>query len=369
MQQVSYIVVFPTIFSKNRIPQLIANIKEVLQIKNQQFTAVKRDWDVILVNANDPVFASSAINLLFGIERVAIARRVESDFKGIVSEIAAVGGNLLLKGERFLVKVDGFSRGFLTKDVEIAATSKIIEEKSNLGARPGTEQNHDKLLYCHLTKKNAYVCIFTDDGAGGIPLVADRPDAVCCIYDELSAISCYETIKQGFNPKITICYRKKSELISLARMLNHILPRLLRQDVTVDVLYIKTGKSSYQGLVSLVLEILINDARSCGISRVSVPVSSLVFPVEFVDYATNRVFESKKTPILPLSGLDSGMFADAGQLGLERSIPGLVRLLSGAGKAAGFAAEELEQALKSRQEVSVVVGPNNVHDFLDSLDH
>lgn len=369
MQQVSYVVVFPTIFSQNKIPQLITNIKEILQIKNQKFTTVKRDWDIILVDANDPVFASSAINLLFGIKRVTIARRVDNDFKGIVSEIATVGGNLLLKGERFLVKVDGFSRGFLTKDVEMAATSKIIEEKSSLGARPGTEQNYDKLLYCHLTKKHAYISIFTDDGAGGVPLVAGSPDAVCCIYDELSAISCYETIKQGFNPKITICYRKKSELINLARMLNQILPRLLRRDVTVDVLYINAAKGSYQGLVSLILEILINDARSCGISRVSVPVSPLIFPAEFVDYTTNRIFESKKTPILPLSGLDSGMFADAGQLGLERSIPGVARLLRGAGKAAGFAAEQLEQALKSRQKVSVMVGPNNVHDFLDSLDH
>ena len=146
MKEVSYVVVFPTVFSKNKIPQLISNIKKILKIRNQEFKSIKRDCDVILVNSGDPVFSSSAINLLFGIEKVAIARQVKNDFKTIVSEITSVGGNLLLKGEKFLVKVEGTSKGFFTKDIEIAATSSIIEKKSNLGARPGTEENYNKLL-------------------------------------------------------------------------------------------------------------------------------------------------------------------------------------------------------------------------------
>ena len=69
MDETSYVVVFPTIFTKNKIPQLITNIKKILRIKGQKFGSVKRDGDVILVDANDPVFASSAINLLFGIKK------------------------------------------------------------------------------------------------------------------------------------------------------------------------------------------------------------------------------------------------------------------------------------------------------------
>ena len=126
MKEVSYVVVFPTVFSKNKIPQLILNIKKILKIRNQEFKSVKRDGDVILVDSGDPVFSSSAINLLFGIEKVAITRQVKNDFKTMVSEITSIGGNLLLKGEKFLVKVEGHSRGFFTKDVEIAATSSRI---------------------------------------------------------------------------------------------------------------------------------------------------------------------------------------------------------------------------------------------------
>ncbi len=179
MNEVSYVVVFPTIFSKNKISQLITNIKKVLKIKNQQFKSVKRDGDVILIDANDPVFASSAINLLFGIEKIVIARQIKNNFQDIVSEITSVGGNLLLKGEKFLVKVEGTSKGFLTKDIEIAATSSIIEKKSNLGAHPGTDENYDKLLYSYLTKNNAYICIFLDKGKGGIPYQSQSQKTIC----------------------------------------------------------------------------------------------------------------------------------------------------------------------------------------------
>ena len=149
MDETSYVVVFPTIFTKNKIPQLITNIKKILRIKGQKFGSVKRDGDVILVDANDPVFASSAINLLFGIKKIAIARRVDNDFDGIVSEITSIGGNLLLKGQRFLVSVEGASKGFLVKDVEIAATSNIIETRSELGVVPG--QRGITINYCTRT--------------------------------------------------------------------------------------------------------------------------------------------------------------------------------------------------------------------------
>ena len=33
MNEISYVVVFPSIFSKNKIPQLIKNIKKILKIK------------------------------------------------------------------------------------------------------------------------------------------------------------------------------------------------------------------------------------------------------------------------------------------------------------------------------------------------
>lgn len=365
MNHTPYVVVFPTVFTANKIPKLVNNIKKILNARGQKFKSVKRDGDVIIIKADDPVFASSAVNLLFGIEKIAIAQQVDNNFEKIVSEIAKTGGNLLVEGEKFLISVDGFSKGFLAKDVEIAATSELVERKTS--AKPGTEHNYNRLLYCHLTRNNAYICIFTDNGMGGIPFRSTETDAVCCIYDELSGVACYEMMRQGFNPKIIICYKKKQELITLAKIINQLFPRLLRNKVDIEV-YADTSRTDYMAQAKLALELSISVAESSGILHISVPITPLMFPREFVDYMINRTFECKKMPVMALAGLDSGIFADAVELGLEKRIPNISRLLSRRPNDTTAKSEyNIEQILESRQKINITIGPNNVHDFLDSL--
>jgi len=370
MEDVSYVVVFPTVFSKNKIPQLIINIKKILKIQNQEFKSVKRDGDIILVDANDPVFASSTINLLFGIEKIAIARQIKNDFQKIVSEITSVGGNLLLKGEKFLVRVEGTTKGFFTKDIEIAATSNIIEKKSNTGARPGTDENFDKLLYTYLTKNNAYVCIFSDVGQGGIP--SQNKNTICCVYDEISAISCFETIKQGYDSKIIICYRQKSELMNLVKIINQIIPRLVKQEIVLEFFHVKinqTGNKNYLIFVNLILEIMLREGKSNKLSHVSIALSPLIFSTKFIDYSMKRVFEKDMIPIIPLSGVDSKLFEEAKEIGLEKQIPKLEKLfMIDSNELPKFSSKDIDLAIKTKKSVTVKIGPNNVHDILDSLE-
>jgi len=117
MNENAFVVVFPSIFAKNKQNQLITNIEKILKIQNQQFSKITKDEDLVIVDANDPVFASSAINLLFGIDKVAIAKCVENNFDVLVSSIAKIGANLLLKNDQFYVKVEGQSSGYLPKDI------------------------------------------------------------------------------------------------------------------------------------------------------------------------------------------------------------------------------------------------------------
>jgi len=369
MNEISYVVVFPTIFSKNKISQIIKNIKKILKIKNQQFKSVKRDGDVILVDVNDPVFASSAINLLFGIEKIAIARQVKNNFQGIVSEITSVGGNLLLKGEKFLVKVDGTSKGFLTKDLEIAATSSIIEKKSKLGAYPGTDDNYDKLLYTYLTKNNAYICIFSDKGKGGIPYKSQSQKTICAIYDEISAVSCFETIKQGYDTKIIVCYRQKSELMNLAKIINQIIPRLVQENIELEFYQLKikpNGIKNYLTYVNSILEIMLQHSSD----HVSLALSPLIFSTDFIDYSLKQIFQRKKIPIVPLSGVDIDLFGEAKEIGLERNIKKLEKIVTiTSNEVPNFAKKQVELALKTKKTISVKVGSNNVHDILDSLEN
>ena len=75
-------------------------------------------------------------------------------------------------------------------------------------------------------------------------------------------------------------------------------------------------------------------------------------------------------PVTPMSGIDSGLFADAKEIGLEKHISKIKKLISmkSDDEFPPFSKKIVDDAIKSRQTVSVKVGPNNVHDILDSLD-
>ena len=113
MEDKLLVVVFPSVFSQNKIKSLITNIRKILKIQNQKFSKIRKEGEVIVVDADDPVFASTAINTLFGIKRVAIAKQVDNNFESIVEEISNVGVDLFLNGERFLIQVEGYAKGFI----------------------------------------------------------------------------------------------------------------------------------------------------------------------------------------------------------------------------------------------------------------
>ena len=371
----SLVVVFPSVFAKNKINPLMNNIKKILKINDQQYSRIKRDDSVITVEANDPVFASTAINLLFGIQRVAIAKQVKNSFDTLVSEITKIGSNLLLKGEKFYVRVDGDSSGYTTKDVEIAVTSSLIEKTVKLGSKPGSEEKHDKLLYTYLTKSNGYVCIFSDKGHGGIPSNFKSEKIVCCVYDELSAVSCLETIKEGFEIKIIVCYRQESEVLNLVKMLNQILPRLIKSKIELEFFKVKIKGKSVKSLLSFVdsvTEILVWVAKKNNLDRISLALSPLIFPLNFFEYSTKRVFESKLIPHIPICGLDENIFETAKEIGLAKYLPRIEKL--GQMK---FSNEQIslkdtlkiaQKALNTKKVVSVTMGPNTIHDIMDSLE-
>jgi adenylyl- and sulfurtransferase ThiI len=368
------VVIFPSIFARNKMNSLLFNIKKILELQKQKFQKVRKDDSVIIVEANDPVFASSAINLLFGIERVAIAKQVKNDYNTLVSSIAKIGMNLLLKGDRFYVKVEGQAKGFLPKDVEMAATSSLIENSSKLGSKPGTEDKYDKLIYTFLTKSNGYVCIFTDKGNGGIPNNSQNEKIICCIYDEFSAISCLETIRGGFDVKIIICFQKESDLLNLVKIVNRIIQRTLKSKIELKFFKIANNGLSAQSYllqIETIVEILLDIASKDKVNRISLPVSPLIFPQSFIDKITTRVSQKNIIYHIPLSGIDENILESAKEIGLEKYLPQIEKLgkmkFDRVSKVAGNSRKIAQQALRTEKIVSITLGPNNVHDILDSL--
>ena len=368
----AFVVIFPSEPSRHRMGQLASNIKKILRIREQGFGSVKRDGDIIVVCANDPVFASSAINQLFGISRVAIARRAQPAFESVVATAAELGGNLLLRGERFLVRVEGDPRGFAPKDAEIAITSSIIEKRSGHGSSPGSEGRHDKLLYTYITKKSAYVCIFLDGGHGGIPNLSHGQKTVCPVYDGVSAISCIEAIKQGYQTKIIAVYRTESELTRIAKLLNRIIRFVPQAEIELEFYSFGPGQKTgnRHDLQSLITWLCLAVARDGQIPKISLPVTSGMFSVGYTDAAHRLVHESGLLLHLPLEGREDRIGEMAREYALDKFLRGGIRIQRGAAFSDVSEARFRDNAssmAKTRRVISARFGPNSLHDILDGL--
>lgn len=357
----SYVVVFPSAFSRRHIPALARNVRRILDAQAEVYSSIRRDGNVILVDAHDPVFASTAVGLLFGVDRTIIARQVDNNFDDISGAIADVGGNLLLAGDRFLVQVDGHSQGFLPRDVEMAATSAIIDAKSSQGIRPGTAASHDKLLYAYMTNKNAYVSLFTDKCLGGLPLgVQGR--AICCIFDPLSALACIETIRAGFETDIVLQYAVPSQRLRLAKMLARIIPRMALKEIDISTVQMSVG-SSYLETVALTTEILIEYARQRNIRHITLPASRMLFVGDTVDSLAARIHDAGLVPVMPLPG-DGRLFEMLGGMNMtgSRVIHNIIYKKQADVKVpASLASYKIKHG-----SFSVAAGPNNLHDILDA---
>ncbi len=370
MSEKTVLVVFPSIYSLNKINNLASNISKILKLGNQQYNDIRKNESVIVVEATDPVLASSTVNMLFGIEQIAIAKEVDSDFDSVLSIITNTALSLLLKGERFYIKIDGKTKKFLAKDLEIAATSALVDKSTSIEAKPGSESNYDRLVYVYLTDSFAYVCIFVDKGLSGLSYNSQKEKILCCIHDELSAISCLQTIKMGFDVKILVCYRNESDLLKLAKMINKILPRLIKKNIILQVCKISRSSSILTTIITIT-QIMISIALKEKIRRISLGISPMIFPASFCEYNSDLAFQNKITPWFSLSGIDSGILENAKEIGLEKYISKLEDLcrkrLSDKKISKSESSRYAKDALKTLKCIPITVGPKNVHDIIDLL--
>lgn len=366
------VVVFPSLYSLNKIDYLVSSISTILKTKKLGFSKIRKNGSVIIVEADDPVFASSAIASLFGIEKIAIAKEVENSFNAIVTTIVTVGANLLLRGERFYVKVDGTGTEYVPKDVELAATSALIEKTVNFQTKPGTESSYDKIIYTYIAKSHAYVCIFIDKGGGGIPNKSQNKRVLCCIYDELSVIACLQILKMGFDVKILVCYSNESELLNTVKMLNQILPRLLQTKIELHFCKIdmkSTGRSILLK-TAIITAILASFAKRIRIDRISLAISPLIFPAWFIEYNAMRVFQKGIIPWFPLSGIDNSIFDTANEIGLGKHVSKIENLCKIKFKK-DLPKDKINKisqiSLRDIKTITITLGSKNIHDIIDSL--
>lgn len=370
MSEKTVLVVFPSIYSLNKINNLATNISKILKIKDQHYDKIRKNDSLVVVETTDPVLSSSSVNLLFGIDKIAIAKETDVNFDSVLSTITNTALSLLLRGEKFYVKVDGKTRNFLTKDLEIAATAMLVDKSIALEAKPGSEASHDRLVYTYLTDSYAYVCIFIDKGLGGLPYNSQKEKILCCIYDEISAIACLQTIKMGFEVKILICYRNESDLLKLVKITNKILPRIIEKNITLYISKIN-GSSGILTTITAITKLMTSMATREKIKRISLGISPMIFSASFCENNSSLVLQDKIIPWFSLSGIDSEIFSSAKEIGLEKyitSLPDLCKKHLNYKKVSMLdASKHAKDALKTIKRITVTAGPKNIYDMIDSL--
>ena len=370
MSNDTFVVVFPSLFAEKKIGLLMTNIKKILKIHNQNFAKISRDENLILIDASDPVFASTAINLLFGIKQIIIGKQTKNDFKTVVDEITKTGSSLLLKGEKFYVSVEGKTKGYLTKDVELSATSSIIEKNKKIDARPGTKEKFDNLLFTYITKTNAYISIFTDKGLGGTVNNSQEGKIVCGVADEFSALTCLATIKQGFQVKIVVFYQNHKQLVDLIKILQKLLPRTLQTNSEIEFYNVSSIGNDLKVRNLVFTEILGKIAARKKISHIALSVSPLVFESSFIKKLQIRVFEAGLIPHIPLSGIDSELFDNAKEIGLEKFVVKIETMLRKKTRKIvnkKTTVKNIAEIIKTKKAVKIGLGPNMLHNVLDTL--
>ena len=157
----------------------------------------------------------------------------------------------------------------------------------------------------------------------------------------------------------------------LVKILQKILPRTLKTKSEIEFYKIPNLGKDFNSKNFLTNEILLKIAVKEKISHIMLSLSPLIFPSTVIKKLQEHAFRLGLTPHIPLSGIESGIFINAKEIGLEKYIPKIEKLLRTKivdKNTKKVSENSIRNILKNRRIVTVKLGPNVVHEILDSLE-
>ena len=118
-------------------------------------------------------------------------------------------------------------------------------------------------------------------------------------------------------------------------------------------------------------EVLSKIALNEKISFISLSLSPLMFPSSIIKKLQARVFEIGLTPIIPLCGIDSEIFDNAKEIGLEKYIGKIEKFLKTKitqKQEEKISKKKIDNIVTNKKAIIVKFSPNMVHDILDSVE-
>jgi hypothetical protein len=374
------LLVFPSVFSLTRRGELMTSVKEKLLTRDIVVHDIILE-DVCLVLVVSDVVEAVAITLeMFGVDKVAIAKRIPKQFRQIVRTIVMTGQKTILSREKFFVKVEVSQNDKLTyvqRDLEFAASGELIGKLSRtVKAIPAkNEYDADKLVLTYLGKNSAYVCIQVNKGMGGITYNSQKEDITCSIHNITSTISCLKSLKCGFAPNYLIPYTNHCDLTENVKLFGFVANKSPHKRYKIRV-----GRIDLPSGINENLELMFKESVCAEVlallpgKGIIIPLSASFYPLWFVKATIKRVFAAGKIPWMPLAVSTNSIYYDAKELGLEDKISFIDKLVI----KTSFDKRDYERfqdkidtisrlTFKGIKIVSLEIGPNYLHDIVDSI--
>ena len=374
------LIVFPSSFSVNKRDELKALINKKLQLSNIKVSKIINEEAYIALEVTDVVEAAAITSEMFGVDKVAIAKRIENEFNDVVNEIVNIGKQIILPGEKFFVKVctSNIAKkiSYVGRDIEFASVGDLITELSHIRVTPAkNERGADKVILVYVGKDSAYVCLQIDKGLGGLPFGYQNEKLICGIHNILSLVSCMLAVKCGFIPEPFILYSNEYDLKENAKMFGHIAYKMAIKRYTIRLMHIDIP-DRHDDNIKLMLQESIFTRISTLLPgrRLVVPLSAAIHPPWFVEEVTEKIVHTGKSSWMPLMLLSTGIYHEAIAMGLKDKIMLIDALINNM----NFTKLEYKKyqnmidtlskvAIKNMKTISVNIGPNYLHNIIDSI--
>ena len=358
------VIAFPSAFTHE------GALAQRIQEAASGITSVNVEHNCIICEASDVVELASQLASMFGIETVAIANKVSSNFSDLTAAIFEVGSKVIVPGDRFYVKViiqPVAKCEYVSRDIEFTASSKLAERLASIKALPAkTENEASRLILTVVGKKSAYVCIQVMTAPGGLT-AGSHGRVLSSIHDSLSFLSCLTAAKAGFDcSSVVLPYVDETELEINASLVQLFAARTGRKKQTILAMPINVPAA---GTVSILLKekIISKILIQCQNSRIVFPLNTAVHPIWFIDSIIRETVFSGKMPFVPLLFLSGELDRYAQDAGIELNVSDLKVAKGKLQKYSNAVDSEARLAIKHTKRLELKIGPNYFHDIIDSI--
>jgi hypothetical protein len=155
-------------------------------------------------------------------------------------------------------------------------------------------------------------------------------------------------------------------------MINQLIHRTVKPKIDLEFYKVLIDKKPpFLLLIEITTELLSMIATSNDVKRVSLSLSPLIYPIDFLENIVKQVYKKNLIPYLPLSGLDSNILTSAKEIGLEKYLPKIKKYGKSKFYNSNISQKKIKKivgrTVRTRKVISIKVGPNNVHEILDKI--